>query len=134
MWSLSESVSSCSRMRLPSLSVKLRTQPTWSLRSLPSMRLSATTSCHWSWLLKSRSTAQTRSIGASITVERTTCWSTPLSPAEVALQASKPPWKTPSPIVSTSSRSRSSAHSNSALHSAKQRAPSVTGVSLSVAT
>ena len=48
--------------------------------------------------------------------------------------ASKPPWNTPWPIVSTSSRSRASAQSNSALHSAKQRAPSVTGVSLSVAT
>src|SRR5258706_7579083 len=36
------------------------------------MRLCATTSCHWSWLLKSRSTAQTRSIGASMIVERTT--------------------------------------------------------------
>src|SRR6185436_3312982 len=62
-------------MRLPSLSVKLRTQPTWSLRSSPSIRLSATTSCQRSWLLKSRSTAQTRSIGASMTVERTTCCS-----------------------------------------------------------
>src|ERR1700712_5184736 len=73
-------------MRLPSFSVKLRTQPTWSPRSWPSMRLSATTSCHWSWLLNSRSTAQTRAIGASITVERTTCWSTVLAPREVALQ------------------------------------------------
>src|SRR6478735_2769331 len=73
-------------MRLPSLSVKLRTQPTWSLRSSPSIRLSATTSCQRPWLLKSRSTAQTRAIGASITVERTTCCSTELSPAEVALQ------------------------------------------------
>src|SRR5438552_7948676 len=36
------------------------------------MRLASTTSCHWSWLLKSRSTLQTRSIGASMTVERTT--------------------------------------------------------------
>src|SRR4029079_14460209 len=75
----SSSVSSCSRMRLPSFSVKLRTQPTWSLRSPPSIRLSATTSCQRSWLLKSRSTAQTRSIGASITVERTTRCSTRLS-------------------------------------------------------
>src|SRR5215207_1359674 len=79
-------------MRLPSLSVKLRTQPTWSLRSSPSMRLSATTSCQRSWLLKSRSTAQTRSIGASITVERTTFCSIACrggarsAPAEVALQ------------------------------------------------
>ncbi|KWT78971.1 hypothetical protein APY03_5183 [Variovorax sp. WDL1] len=48
-------------------------------------------------------------------------------------RASKPPWKTPCPIDSASSRSRSSSHSNSALHSAKQRPPSVTGVSLSVA-
>src|SRR5436190_15438227 len=70
--SVSDSPSSCSRMRLPSFSVKLRTQPTWSLRSPPSMRLASTTSCQRSWLLKSRSTAQTRSIGASMTVERTT--------------------------------------------------------------
>src|SRR6185295_3428744 len=50
------------------------------------MRLSATTSCHWWWLLKSRSTAQTRSIGASITVDRTTCCSTGLSSREVRLE------------------------------------------------
>src|SRR5262245_53367033 len=77
-------------MRLPSLSVKLRTQPTWSLRSPPSMRLCSTASCHWSWLLKSRSTAHTRSIGASITVERTTrcsiARSCDLSRAEMPLQ------------------------------------------------
>src|SRR3954462_1811624 len=73
-------------MRLPSLSVKLRTQPTWSPRSSPSMRLSATTSCQRSWLLKSRSSAHTRSIGASITVERTTCCSKELSPREVRLE------------------------------------------------
>ena len=48
--------------------------------------------------------------------------------------ASKPPWNTALPICSVSARSRSSAHSNSALHSAKVRAPSVTGVSFSVAT
>src|SRR5688572_33385763 len=59
-------------MRLPSFSVKLRTQPTRSLGWPPSMRLRSTTSCQRSWLLKSRSTAHTRSIGASITVERTT--------------------------------------------------------------
>src|SRR3982750_3362492 len=73
-------------MRLPSSSVKLRTQPTWSLRSSPSMRLSATTSCQRSWLLKSRSTAQTRSMGASITVERTACCSTALAPGEMSLE------------------------------------------------
>src|SRR6187455_2862457 len=73
-------------MRLPSLSVKLRTQPTLSLRSSPSIRLSTTTSCQRSWLLKSRSTAQTRSIGASITVDRTTCCSTGLAPREVRLE------------------------------------------------
>src|SRR6185295_19810250 len=61
------------------------------------MRLSATTSCQRSWLLKSRSTAQTRATGASITVERTTCCramavsdrkggARPSSPAEVVLQ------------------------------------------------
>src|SRR5678815_2958414 len=70
--------------------MKLRTQPTWSLRSSPSMRLSATTSCQRSWLLKSRSTAQTRSIGASITVERTTCCNTGSPPTEVALQRVEP--------------------------------------------
>ena len=59
-------------MRLPSLSVKLRTQPTCDDASLASMRLVSTTSCHWSWLLKSRNTAQTRSIGASMTVDLTT--------------------------------------------------------------
>src|SRR5688500_272519 len=59
-------------MRLPSRKLKSRTQPTWLDASPPSMRLASTTSCHWSWLLKSRSTAHTRSIGASITVERTT--------------------------------------------------------------
>src|SRR3954468_24585471 len=77
-------------MRLPSASVKLRTQPTWSPRLSPSIRLSATTSCQRSWLLKSRRIAQTRSIGASITVERTTCCSTKLSPAEVTLEGVEP--------------------------------------------
>ncbi len=62
-------------MWLPSFSVKLRTQPTWSDRSPDSMALWSTTSCHWSWLLKSRMTAQTRSMGASMMVERTTFWS-----------------------------------------------------------
>src|SRR3982751_6086955 len=54
------------------------------------MRLSATTSCHRPWLLKSRSTAQTRSIGASMTVERTTRWSTPSPAHEKALQGIEP--------------------------------------------
>jgi hypothetical protein len=63
-------------MRLPSFRLKLRTQPTCDDASPPSMRLVSTTSCHWSWLLKSRSTAHTRSIGASMTVERTTFCST----------------------------------------------------------
>ena len=55
-------------------------------------------------------------------------------PATTFFRASKAAWKTPWPICSASARSRSGAQSNSALHSAKQRAPSVTGVSLSVAT
>ena len=59
-------------MWLPSLSVKLRTQPTWSDGSPPSIADSATIGCQAVWLLKSRSTAQTRSIGASITAERVT--------------------------------------------------------------
>src|SRR3954464_2662905 len=72
-------------MRLPSFSVKLRTQPTRDEASPCSIRLAATTSCHWSWLLKSRSTSQTRAIGASMTAERTAfcCMS---APREVALE------------------------------------------------
>ena len=59
-------------MWLPSLSVKLRTQPTWSEGSSFSIADSATTGCQAVWLLKSRSTAQTRSIGASMTADRLT--------------------------------------------------------------
>src|SRR5207245_5133842 len=73
-------------MRLPSRSVKLRTQPTWSLRSCASMRLASTTSCHSAWLLKSRSTAHTRSMGASMMVERTTRWSISAARAKVAFE------------------------------------------------
>ncbi len=76
--------SNCSRMRLPSFRLKLRTQPTWSLRSPASMRLASTTSCHWSWLLKSRMTAHTRSIGASMMVERMTFCSTASCPLSAA--------------------------------------------------
>ena len=47
--------------------VKLRTQPTWSGGSPLSISDSATAGCHAVWLLKSRSTAQTRSMGASMT-------------------------------------------------------------------
>src|SRR5882672_4700897 len=50
------------------------------------------------------------------------------------LSASSPTWKTPWPMDCASSPSRSGAQSNSAHHSAKVRSPSVTGVSLSVAT
>src|SRR4030095_2914688 len=59
-------------MRLPSRRVKRRTQPTWSEGSPPSIWDSATAGCHAVWLLKSRSTAQTRSMGASMTAERVT--------------------------------------------------------------
>ena len=59
-------------MWLPSCSVKLRMQPTWSDGSPPSIADSATIGCQAVWLLKSRSTAQTRSIGASMTAERVT--------------------------------------------------------------
>src|SRR5215472_455513 len=57
-----------------------------------------------------------------------------LSPPNWRLRASKPPWKTPFPIAATSSASRSGAQSNSAVHSAKVRSPSVIGVRRSVAT
>src|SRR5262245_30614027 len=59
-------------MRWPSRSVNRRTHPTWSEGSPPSISDSATTGCHAVWLLKSRSTAHTRSIGASMTAERVT--------------------------------------------------------------
>jgi hypothetical protein len=59
-------------MRFPSRSVNRRTQPTWSERSPPSISDSATTGCHAVWLLKSRRTAQTRSIGASMMADRVT--------------------------------------------------------------
>src|SRR5215813_3665097 len=72
MWSTSDSAKSCSRMWLPSLSVKLRTQPTWSDGSSFSIADSATTGCQAVWLLKSRRIAQTRSIGASMMAERVT--------------------------------------------------------------
>src|SRR5437763_16891820 len=87
LYSLSESASSCSRMRLPSLSEKLRTQPTREAGLPCSMRLASTTACHWSWRLKSRSTSHTRPIGASRTVERTTfCSIASAALAEVLLQ------------------------------------------------
>src|SRR5215203_7463093 len=59
-------------MWLPSLRVKLRTQPTWSDGSSFSMADSATTGCQAVWLLKSRRIAQTRSIGASMMADRVT--------------------------------------------------------------
>src|SRR5262245_30054520 len=54
-------------------------------------------------------------------------------PPNWRLSASKPPWNTPFPMLAISSASRSGAQSNSAVHSRKVRCPSVTGVSLSVA-
>src|SRR5438067_7613830 len=71
-WSRSESASSCSRMWLPSLRVKSRTQPTWSGASPRSIVEGPTAGCQAEWLLKSRSTAHARSIGASITADRRT--------------------------------------------------------------
>ena len=55
-------------------------------------------------------------------------------PPNWRLSASKPPWNTPVPMLAMSSASRSGVQSNSAVHSRKVRWPSVTGVSLSVAT
>jgi hypothetical protein len=52
----------------------------------------------------------------------------------VVFSASNAAWNTPCPIDCASSPSRSGGQSNSAHHSAKVRPPSVTGVSLSVAT
>src|ERR1700704_4153116 len=57
-------------MWLPSLRVKSRTQPTWSGASPRSIVEGPTAGCQVEWLLKSRSTAHTRSIGASITTDR----------------------------------------------------------------
>src|ERR1043165_7173286 len=59
-------------MWLPSLRWKLRTQPTWSAGSTPSISEVAMIGGQSMWLLKSRSTAPTRAIGASITAERAT--------------------------------------------------------------
>src|SRR5262245_61441717 len=72
MWSWSDRVRSCSRMRLPSRRVKRRTHPTWSEGSPPSISDSATAGCQAVWLLKSRSTAHTRAMGASMIAERVT--------------------------------------------------------------
>src|ERR1700746_3792526 len=60
-------------------------QPTWSGASPPSISESAMAGCHRSWLLKSRSTAQTRSIGASMMAERVTR-STGSPAPEISLQ------------------------------------------------
>ena len=70
--SRSDSAISCSRIRLPSFSAKLRTQPTWSAGSSRSMRDGPTAGCQAQWLLKSRISDQTTPIGASITAERVT--------------------------------------------------------------
>ena len=150
-------------MWLPSLSVNSRTQPTWSGASPRSMAEGPTAGCQAEWLLKSRSTAHTRSIGASITADRRTrisdvggpdmapqppTFGTP-GPAVARLwdrhrtstylattffSESKAAWNTPWPICSARACSRSGAQSNSAHHSANVRLPSVTGVSLRVAT
>src|SRR6185503_10806253 len=67
-----ERASSCSRTVWPSCRRKLRTQPTWSAGSPCSISDWATTGCQAAWLLKSRRMAHTRSIGASMTADRTT--------------------------------------------------------------
>ena len=113
-------------MWLPSLRKKLRTQPTWSAGSLRSMRDSPTAGCQALWLLKSRSTAQTRSIGASMTAERLT------RITQLCFRNQMRPEKRPADVLREVARA--GAQSNSAHHSAKVRLPSVTGVSLSVAT
>src|SRR3981189_1201791 len=59
-------------MWAPSRRRKLRTQPPWSDASPFSMWDSVTAGCQRSWLLKSRNTSHTRSIGASMTAERVT--------------------------------------------------------------
>src|SRR5262245_38194920 len=79
-WSRSERVKSCSRTWLPSRRWKLRTQPIRSDGSPFSISDSATTGCHAVWLLKSRSTAHTRSIGASITADLVTLITGTLTP------------------------------------------------------
>ncbi len=56
-------------MTPPSRSRKLRTQPTVSGASPPSMRESATNGVHLGRPLKSRTWAHTASAGASITLE-----------------------------------------------------------------
>ena len=126
-------------MWLPSLRVKSRTQPTWSGASPRSIVEGPTAGCQAEWLLKSRSTAHTRSIGASITADRRTriIDTTPRGLSyrpTTFFSESKAAWNTPCPICSASAASRSGAQSNSAHHSAKVRLASVTGVSLRVAT
>ena len=122
-------------MWLPSLSVKSRTQPIWSDGSSRSIAEGPTAGCQAEWLLKSRSTAQTLSIGASITADRRTrIVGTTAYRATTFFSESRAAWNTPWPICSPSAASRSGAQSNSAHHSAKVRPPSVTGVSLRVAT
>src|SRR5262245_59713207 len=53
----------------PSVRLKLRMQPTRSAGASPSMRLSRISGCYFGKPLKSRTAAQTRSAGASITLE-----------------------------------------------------------------
>src|SRR6266852_4328877 len=76
-------------MWAPSRRSKFRTQPTWSERSAPSMCDRATTGCHASWLLKSRSTAHTRSTGASMMADRVTRCIVSAT-AEIAFQCVEP--------------------------------------------
>src|SRR5262245_49797030 len=90
--SRSESARSCSRIRLPSRSVKRRTQPTWSDGSPFSISDSATSGCHLRWLLKSRRTSHTRSMGASTMAERVTRTMRAL-PVEQSLQRIEPALK-----------------------------------------
>src|SRR5262249_52425539 len=93
--SRSESVSSRSRSSEPSRRKKRRTQPSLSALCPRSIALLATAGCQRSWPLKSRSRSHTRSVGASITVDRTmriTASSSelPLERIEAALEDAAP--------------------------------------------
>ena len=100
-----------------------------------------TAGCQAVWLLKSRRIAQTRSIGASMMADRRTRIMTRRPRARSRPTARRPssarrrpPGTRPGRCARDSVRLASGAQSNSAHHSAKVRLPSVTGVSLRVAT
>ena len=131
--SRSESVSRRSRSSDPSRRKKCRTQPSLSALCPRSIALLATAGCQRSWPLKSRRNGP-HAIGRRVDDRSSGRCGSPPQPPNCRFRASKPPWKTPLPIFETSSASRSGGQSNSAVHSAKVRSPSVIGVSRSVAT